>query len=107
MLQHPLTRNSGYATDNGKTFKSACKVIDGVFNKPEVKKHFTKLRVEWAFNLEKARGIFERMIKSAKCCMKKSVGRASLTYDELSTLVTEIEVASSPGHSHVFNVIRR
>ena len=31
------------------------------------------------------------MIKSAKHCLKKSVGRASLTYDELSTLVTEIE----------------
>ena len=29
-------------------------------------------------------GIFERMIKSAKCCLKKSVGRASLTYDGLA-----------------------
>ena len=38
-------------------------------------------------------GIFERMIKSAKCCLKKSVGRACLTYDELSMLVTEIEAA--------------
>ena len=36
-------------------------------------------------------GIFERMIKSAKRCLKKSIGRASLTYDELSTLVIEIE----------------
>ena len=36
-------------------------------------------------------GMFECMIKSAKRCLKKSVGRASLTYDELSTLVTEIE----------------
>ena len=35
--------------------------------------------------------MFECMIKSAKRCLKKSVGRASLTYDELSTLVTEIE----------------
>ena len=31
------------------------------------------------------------MIKSAKRCLKKSVGIASLTYDELSTFVTEIE----------------
>ena len=36
-------------------------------------------------------GMFECMIKSAKRCLKKSVGRASLTYDELSTLVTEIK----------------
>ena len=52
-----------------------------------MKKHFAELHVEWTFNLEKAPwwgGIFER-------CLKKSVGRTSLTYDELSTLVTEIE----------------
>ena len=36
-------------------------------------------------------GIFKRMSKSAKCCLKKSLRRASLTYNELSTLVTEIE----------------
>ena len=85
---------SKVVSDNSKTFKSASKVIQGVLNEPKVKKHFTKLHVEWTFNLEKAPwwgGIFERMIKSAKRCLKKSVGRASLTYDELSTLVTEIE----------------
>ena len=36
-------------------------------------------------------GIFERMIKSAKRCLKKAIGRACLTYDELLTLVTEVE----------------
>ena len=85
---------SKVVSDNAKTFKSASKIIRSVFNEPEVKKHFAELRVEWAFNLEKAPwwgGIFERMIKSAKRCLKKSVGRVSLTYDELLTLVTEIE----------------
>ena len=47
-------------------------------------------------------GIFERLIKSAKHCLKKSVGKASLTYDELSTLVTEIEaVLYSRSHTYV------
>ena len=82
-------------SDNAKTFKSASKIIQSVFNEPEVKKHFAELCIEWAFNLEKAPwwggGIFECMIKSAKRCLKKSVVRASLTYNELSTLVTEIE----------------
>lgn len=81
-------------SDNGKTFKSASKIIRGVLDRPEVKNHFAELRVEWRFNLEKAPwwgGIFERMIKSTKRCLKKSIGRAYLTYDELSTLVTEIE----------------
>ena len=31
------------------------------------------------------------MIKSAKRCLKKSIGRACLTFDELLTLVTEVE----------------
>lgn len=57
-------------------------------------KYFSQLRVEWQFNLEKAPwwgGIFERMIKSAKRCLKKSVGKNCLTYDELHTLIVEIE----------------
>ena len=59
-----------------------------MLNDPEMKKQFAEFHVEWTFNLEKASwwgGMFERMIKSAKHCLKKSVGRASLTYDELST----------------------
>ena len=69
-------------SDNAKTFKSASKIIQSVFNELEVKKHFAELCIEWAFNLEKAPwwgGIFECMIKSAKRCLKKSVRRASLT----------------------------
>ena len=36
--------------------------------------------------------MFERMIKSAKRCLKKSVGRARLTYDELLTVLAEVEM---------------
>ena len=31
------------------------------------------------------------MVKSAKRCLRKSIGRQSLTFDELSTLVVEVE----------------
>lgn len=81
-------------SDNAKTFKSASKIIQRIFDDPEVNRHFADLRVEWTFNLEKAPwwgGIFERMIKSAKRCLKKSIGKACLSYDELLTLVTEVE----------------
>lgn len=81
-------------SDNAKTFKSATKIISKVLSHPEVQCHFTELRMEWNFNLEKAPwwgGIFERMIKSAKRCLKKVVGRASLKYDKLLTIVTEVE----------------
>ncbi len=36
--------------------------------------------------------MFERMVKSTKRCLKMAVGRAKLTYDELLTVVTEVEM---------------
>lgn len=81
-------------SDNGKTFKSASKVIERVLSDSVVQKYFSDLRVQWIFNLEKAPwwgGMFERLIKSAKRCLRKVIGRCSLTYEELATVVTEVE----------------
>ena len=50
--------------------------------------------VQWTFNLARAPwwgGVFERMIRMTKRCLKKIVERARLTLDELTTLVTEVE----------------
>ena len=68
-------------SDNAKTFVSAAQ-------------HLANLKVRWSFNLEKAPwwgGFFERMVQSVKRCLKKSIGSAKLTYDELSTALTEVE----------------
>ena len=81
-------------SDNAKTFKAADKAIQAIFLDPTVQQHFAGMRVEWQFNLEKAPwwgGIFERMVKSAKRCLKKVIGKQLLTYDELLTLVIEVE----------------
>ena len=81
-------------SDNGKTIKSASKTIYDLFTDPVIKKHFSDLQLEWSFNLEKAPwwgGIFERLIKSAKRCLRKTLGITSLTYDVLLTLVVETE----------------
>ena len=80
-------------SDNAKTFKAADKAIQAIFLDPTVQQHFAGMRVEWQFNLEKAPwwgGIFERMVKSAKRCLKKVIGK-QLLYDELLTLVIEVE----------------
>ena len=56
--------------------------------------YLTDLKVTWSFNLEKAPwsgGFFERMIQSVKRCLKKTIGRAKLSYDELLTALTEVE----------------
>ena len=36
-------------------------------------------------------GFFERLIGSVKLCLKKTLGKAYLTYDELVTVIMEIE----------------
>ena len=68
-------------SDNAKTFVSAAQYL-------------TDLKVTWSFNLEKAPwwgGFFERMVQSVKRCLKKTIGRAKLSYDELLTALTEAE----------------
>lgn len=79
-------------SDNARTFKAASKFIENTLNSVEAKRYFEHLHIEWRFNLEKAPwwgGIFERMIKSAKRCLRKAIGRNILTYDELLTLLIE------------------
>ena len=81
-------------SNNAKTFKSASTILHMIMESSEVKKYFSQSHTEWKFNLEKAPwwgGIFERMIKSAKRCLRKVIGRNCLTYDELLTLITEVE----------------
>ena len=36
--------------------------------------------------------MFEGMIKSIKHCLQKMIGQAKLTYDELLTALTEVEM---------------
>ena len=34
---------------------------------------------------------YERLVKSVKLCLKKCIGKANLTYDELNTEMTNVE----------------
>lgn len=82
-------------SDNGKTFKAAAKTIDAVIRHEDVQRHFAGIGIDWLFNMEKAPwwgGMFERMIRSTKRCLKKVIGRAKLDYDELLTVMTEVEM---------------
>lgn len=65
-----------------------------VFSDTTVKEHLAGVGSEWIFNLEWAPwwgGMFERMIQSTKCCLRKTIGRAHFSMDELLTALTEIE----------------
>ena len=59
-----------------------------------MKDYFAGLRIEWCFIVEKAPwwgGFYERLVGSVKRCLKKIVGSAKLTLDELQTVVIEVE----------------
>ena len=92
-------------SDNWKTFKSTAITINRSLSMPEVQKHFGGLRISWTFNLERApwwEGFFERMIKSVKRCLRKTMGNTSLTHDELLMALVEVEMAlNSRPHSFV------
>ena len=82
-------------SDNGKAFKAAAKTIQAVLGHKDVKSYFSGLGVKWVFNIPKATwwgGIFERMVRSTKRCLSKIVGQAKLSYDELLTALTEVEM---------------
>ena len=81
-------------SDNAKTFKAAAKLLKTIFDCQEVKDYLSNVGVEWVFNLEKAPwwgGVFERMVKSTKRCLRKIVGQARFSFDEMHTALVEIE----------------
>ena len=81
-------------SDNSRTFKAANKELARIQTDPVVKDYFAWLRIEWCFIVEKAPwwdGFYERLIGSVKRCLKKIVGSAKLTLDELQTVVIEVE----------------
>ena len=93
VARHGLPRH--VISDNAKTFKKAAKVFKGIMKRPGIDNHLGNARIKWTFNVERAPwwgGFFERLIRSVKRCLKKVIGRARLTAEELLTLVLEVEM---------------
>lgn len=83
-----------FISDNGKTFKAASKYLGTIFKDEVVEEHLVGLGVTWQFNVERAPwwgGAFERLVRSTKRCLKKMIGRAHFSVDELTTALAEIE----------------
>ena len=81
-------------SDNAKTIKSASGTLETLFNLPSVQAYFSEHKIRWRFNLEKAPwwdGFFERLVKSTKRCLRKLLRNAKLNYEELFTVMTEVE----------------
>jgi hypothetical protein len=60
--------------------------METIFNHKEVKDYLSHVGVQWTFNLEKDPwwgGLFERMVKSTKRCLRKMIGQAKFSYNEM------------------------
>ena len=81
-------------SDNAKTFEGSEKALNEFFNHPEVQSDLGHMRVEWRFNLERAPwwgDFLEQMVASVKDCLRKTLGNARLIYEELLTVLVEVE----------------
>ena len=81
-------------SDNAKTFKLADKELQKLFADQRVQQFTSEKRIKWNFILEKAPwwgGFYERMVQLVKRCLRKTLGNARLDYEELMTVLTEVE----------------
>ena len=73
--------------DNAKTFKASAKFLWKLYSDHQVRKYFDTSRTMWKFNLDRC---FERLVGSVKHPLRKVLGNARLTFDELLTVLLEI-----------------
>ena len=81
-------------SDNAKTFQSSSKGIRKIARSPEVWRYLTNNRITWNFIVEKAPwwgGYWEKLVRSIKPPIKKVIGRSTVNYNEMCTLLTEVE----------------
>ena len=81
-------------SDNAKTFKGSSREVQRIARSKEVMRYLSNNGVFWKFIVERAPwwgGFWERLIQSVKRCLKKCIGRTTLNYDELQTLLSEVE----------------
>jgi len=84
-------------SDNAKTFVKAKKEIEGlsqILSSNKFLNFMSKERIVWKNIIERAAwwgGFYERMVKSVKQSLRKIIGKASLSYEEMSSLLVEVE----------------
>ncbi|GIY58540.1 hypothetical protein CDAR_607731 [Caerostris darwini] len=99
-LRRFLSRRGGCKviySDNAKSFRCACEIIKGfkkIIVDPSVQEFISSKGVTWKFIPERAPwwgGFWERLMKSIKDPLRKILGKALLTFEELTTIMTELE----------------
>ena len=75
-------------SDIAKTFQASEKTLVSLFELEDVQEHLSSKGIRWQFNLAPWwGGFFERLVKQVKSCLKKTLGRSKLSFDELTTIL--------------------
>ena len=81
-------------SDNASTFHGAASTLKQLTSDPTITDSLTRLGVEWKFIPARAPwfgGFWERLIGLTKTTLRKTLGRAFVSFDVLHTLLTEVE----------------
>ncbi len=89
-------RPSTIYSDNGKSFVAAEKWLKKIMKEERLQDYLAHHDIKWKFNLAKAPwwgGQFERLIGIMKRALYKSIGRATLFFNELEEVLLDVEIA--------------
>ena len=89
-------RPSTIYSDNGSTFIGVAAWIKQVQKDEKLNDYLARHQIIWKFNLSRAPwwgGQFERLIGVVKTAMRKTIGNACLTFDELREVLLDVEIA--------------
>ena len=84
-------------SDNGTNFKGAdneMKRLYEIYESEKLQNECTQKRIQWKFNPPGGPhhgGVFESMIKAAKCALKDTLFKRDLTDEELQTAIISVE----------------
>ena len=82
------------ASDKARTFKSSSKEIRKIIRSNEVVRYLVNQKISWNIIIERAPwwgGFWERLVRSIKTPLKKVLGRSTLNFEELRTVLVEME----------------
>ena len=81
-------------SDNASTFVAASNILLNISRTTKIQDHLLSLKCNWRFIPARAQwfgALYERVIGLVKSGLKKVLGRALVTFDELSSVIIELE----------------